>query len=746
MSRESEFLSRLKETFKGEAEDHRTAILTGLLELEEGKSGEERNSVVLEHIFREAHSLKGAARAVDLWGIERLCQSMEGVFSGLKRGQRRPGKRMFDVLYQSLDLIADLTKGTAAASDKKLEGVLRMLKDEAAVGPDAPAGAETPIVVDDPPPAGSSRGTPVGMSESVRISAARLGSIFLRAEEMLSVKQAMTRHAADLRELQALLGTGKHEWAKASTGIRRLRERSRGNAPLQRLVDFLDQHAANEAIVRQRLDTMGIIADLDGLHTGERVDSLLSEIRTALMLPFSTLLELFPRMVRDLASEEGKEVTWDVHGEDTQIDRRVLEEIKDSLIHIVRNSISHGIEAPDERGKRGKSRTGTVSLHVERGDNDKVELTLRDDGAGVDLAAVKAAAVARGILTDAEARALCDQDALELIFLSDLSTSPMITDISGRGLGLAIAREKIENVGGRLSVETMAGKGTISRIQIPLSIAIFRGVLAKSRNQLFVIPTVNVDRVLRVNRSSVVFLENRESIPIDGHAVSLVNLGDVLGLKPSAGEESAAASFPVAVLLASGTRIAFMIDEVLGEQEVLVKNLGKQLARVPNIRGATVLGTGEVVPILNPSDLVKTVALTSTRVSGVDVTVPPDAAPRKILVAEDSVTSRMLLKTILESAGFLVKTAVDGVDAFASLRADEFDLLVSDIDMPRMNGFALCEKVRGFDKTADLPIVLVTSLDSREDREKGIDAGANAYIAKSSFDQSNLLEVVRRLL
>ena len=654
MSRESEFLSRLKETFKGEAEDHRTAILTGLLELEEGKSGEERNSVVLEHIFREAHSLKGAARAVDLWGIERLCQSMEGVFSGLKRGQRRPGKRMFDVLYQSLDLIADLTKGTAAASDKKLEGVLRMLKDEAAVGPDAPAG-----------------------------------------------------------ELQALLGTGKHEWAKASTGIRRLRERSRGNAPLQRLVDFLDQHAANEAIVRQRLDTMGIIADLDGLHTGERVDSLLSEIRTALMLPFSTLLELFPRMVRDLASEEGKEVTWDVHGEDTQIDRRVLEEIKDSLIHIVRNSISHGIEAPDERGKRGKSRTGTVSLHVERGDNDKVELTLRDDGAGVDLAAVKAAAVARGILT---------------------------------GLGLAIAREKIENVGGRLSVETMAGKGTISRIQIPLSIAIFRGVLAKSRNQLFVIPTVNVDRVLRVNRSSVVFLENRESIPIDGHAVSLVNLGDVLGLKPSAGEESAAASFPVAVLLASGTRIAFMIDEVLGEQEVLVKNLGKQLARVPNIRGATVLGTGEVVPILNPSDLVKTVALTSTRVSGVDVTVPPDAAPRKILVAEDSVTSRMLLKTILESAGFLVKTAVDGVDAFASLRADEFDLLVSDIDMPRMNGFALCEKVRGFDKTADLPIVLVTSLDSREDREKGIDAGANAYIAKSSFDQSNLLEVVRRLL
>ena len=606
-------------------------------------------------------------------------------------------------------------KGTIPAPDKELEDVLMLLKAQANADPDVTVGPETPTVVEDSPRIALSRRTPVIMSETVRISAARLRSIFLRAEEMLSVKQAMVRHAADLRELQALLESEGKEWAKAGAA-------------------------------KKNLDSMGTVAALESLHAGERVDSLLSEIRTALMLPFSTLLELFPRMVRDLAAEEGKDVAWEVRGEDTQIDRRVLEEIKDPLIHIVRNSISHGLETPGEREKRGKPRTGTISLHAQRVDNDKVELTISDDGAGVDLDHVKAAAVARGFITDAAAAALNDQDALELIFLSGLSTSPMITDISGRGLGLVIAREKIETIGGQLSVETTPGTGTVFRVQIPLSIATFRGVLVSCRGQTFVVPTVNVDQVLRVDRSMVILVENRETIPIGGRAVSLANLGDVLGLKTMPEEESGSESWPVIVLLVSGTQIAFRIDEVMGEQEVLVKTLGKQLARVRNIGGATVLDTGDLVPILNPSDLLKSVSLATGPSPGENAPESRGARPLKILVAEDSVTSRMLLKSILESAGFQVTTAVDGVEAFASLRVDEFDLLVSDIDMPRMNGFALCDKVRGFAKTADLPIVLVTSLESREDRERGIDAGANAYITKSSFDQSNLLEVIKRLL
>jgi two-component system, chemotaxis family, sensor kinase CheA len=714
MSRESEFLARLKETFRGESEAHRTAMLNGLLELEKGGAEGDRRVELTESIFREAHSLKGAARAVDMKGIERLCQAVETIFSSLKQGRGRLGRAAFDLLYRALDMIAELMNAAGPASDEELERILSLLKASLEGAADGPVHPEQRGSVDGASRAGPSRKTSVAMSETVRISATRLGAIFLRAEELLSVKQATARCAANLRELQALLESGRNDRAKA-------------------------------ALFTQKLDSMSATAESDSLHAAERIDSLLAEIRTALMMPFSTLLELFPRMVRDLAAEEGKEVTWEVHGEDTQIDRRVLEEIKDPLIHMTRNSVSHGIESPDEREKLGKRRMGTVTLSVGRADNDKVELTLRDDGSGVDIAKVRAAAVARGILLEAEAAALSDHDALELIFLSELSTSPMITDISGRGLGLAIARERIGAIGGLLSVETTPGRGTSFRVQAPLTLATFRGVLVRSRGQAFVIPTVNVDRVLRVSRSMVVSVEDRQSIPIDGQAVSFVSLGDVLEQRNEPEEEAGTESWPAVVLLASGMRVALKVDEVLGEQEVLVKNLGRQLARVRNIGGATVLESGELVPILNPADLLKSV---SRPVRSTADGVPGETretTPRRILVVEDSITSRMLLKSILESAGFLVTTAVDGLEAFTLLCVEEFDCLVSDIDMPRMNGIALCEKVRGLPGTADLPIVLVTSMDSREDRERGIDAGANAYIVKSSFDQGNLVEVIERL-
>ncbi|MFA6505125.1 MAG: response regulator [Treponemataceae bacterium] len=738
MSRESEFLTRLRETFKAEAEEHRAAILAGLLELEKGESGKERDSAIIEIIFREAHSLKGAARAVDIGGIERLCQTVESIFSTLKKGNRRPERKIFDSLYKAMDLIGEMTNGTVPVSETELGALLKLLKSQ----------AETESVIDDAPRSAGvpSRKTTVTMPDTVRISAKRLGSIYLQAEEMLSVKQSMARHASELNELQTLQGGWHKSWIKISPTIRKMRDQSANNAPMTKVVDFLDSYMAYGISVRQKLEVMSTEAVLDNLHTGERVDSLLAEIKTALILPFSVLLESFPRMIRDLAVEEGKEVLWAVQGDDVQIDKRVLEKIKDPLIHIVRNSISHGIEKIGEREKHGKPRAGTISLHIERADNDTIELTVADDGAGVDLTQVRAAAVAKGFLTDVEAEALNDRDALELIFLSELSTSPLITAISGRGLGLAIARENIETVGGALSVETTQGKGTVFRIRIPLSLATFRGVLVKSRDHLFVIPTVNIDQVLNVEESSVVFIETRESIPLSGRAVSLVNLGDVLGLKAVPREKRDTERFLAIVLFVSGTRIAYRIDAVLGEQEVLAKKLGGQLIRVRNLIGATVLVTGEVVPILNPYDLSKSVPLTPGPAPVTDINVTSEETNRKILVADDSATSRMLLKSLLESAGYQVQTAVDGAEAYASLRVEKFDLLVSDIEMPRMNGFVLCEKVRGLTKTADLPIVLVSSLGSQEDREKGIEAGANAYIAKSRFDQSNLLDAVKRLL
>jgi two-component system chemotaxis sensor kinase CheA len=308
-------------------------------------------------------------------------------------------------------------------------------------------------------------------------------------------------------------------------------------------------------------------------------------------------------------------------------------------------------------------------------------------------------------------------------------------------------REKVEKLGGVFSVETKPHIGTSLRIILPLMLATFRGILVRVGEHIFIVPNTNIERVVRIKKDDIKTVENRETIQLNGHAVSFAWLDDVLELlrKEDRGRESE--FIIVLVLVTSGRRIAFGVDEVLNEQEVQAKSLGKQLSRVRNIAGAIVLGTGKVVPILNIPDLMKSAVKVTAGPARVAVEAEEVREKGKsILVVEDSITARTLLKNILEAAGHNVKSAVDGLDAFTSLKTEDFDLVVSDIDMPRMNGFDLTTKIRNDKKLADLPVVLVTALESREDREHGIEVGANAYIVKSSFDQSNLLEVIKRLI
>jgi two-component system chemotaxis sensor kinase CheA len=335
-----------------------------------------------------------------------------------------------------------------------------------------------------------------------------------------------------------------------------------------------------------------------------------------------------------------------------------------------------------------------------------------------------------------------EQQTAGLIFRSGVSTSPMITEISGRGLGLAIVREKAERVGGTVSVETQQGTGTTFRLMLPLTLARFRGILVRVGESLFVVPTRHVQRVLRVGREEIKSAENRETIQINGRAASAVRLSDVLEITRRNAGTDPKGKVPVLVLAWAGEQIGFLVDEILDEQEVLVKSLGKQLPHVRNIAGATVLGTGRVLPVLNVADLMQSAVKTAPAAAARET----EEAPKSVLVAEDSITSRTLLKNILEFAGYKVKTAIDGAEALAVLGTEAFDLVVSDVEMPRMSGFDLTAKIRSDKRLAQLPVVLVTGLDSREDKERGVDVGANAYIVKSSFDQGNLLEVVRRLI
>ena len=368
-----------------------------------------------------------------------------------------------------------------------------------------------------------------------------------------------------------------------------------------------------------------------------------------------------------------------------------------------------------------------------------------DDGTGVDLEKVKKAAVKRGFISGEQAKAMDDDAAMSLIFESEISTSPIVTDISGRGLGLAIVWEKVEKLGGKKFAQSQPGRGAEFRIIIPITLATFRGLLLRVGEQWFIVPTVNVEQAVRIKSNEVRTVENREIISLNGRTLSFAWLADVLEFSRTENDGGNGKFITTIILSAAGKQLAFGVDEVINEAEVLLKPLGKQLSRVRNVYGGAILGSGKVVAVLNVADLIKSAAVAPS----LPVRVEPSAPAGEkisILVAEDSITSRMLLKNILESAGYVVKTVTDGLEALTELKQGNYDLLVSDVDMPRMNGFVLTSNIRAEKKLADLPVVLVTALKSREDRERGIDAGANAYIVKSSFDQSNLLDVIKKII
>ena len=769
------FMKRLLSTFKVEADEHIKNITAGLLDLEKELEPQVKAGMI-ETVFREAHSLKGAARAVNRSDMETICQSLESVFAGLKRREIDLAPPLFDTLHRSVDMLTAITLSSpeeAASGPVEISGITEKLAKAAmgeiggkkAIQADQPVPRDYPLTSE---PETFPRGPALPVREpdetvrmqkkamsTVRISMEKLDSLLRQSEEMVNLKLIADRHLEDQLDLAHLFGLWDKQWAKIYPVIcefRRLQEkndkqcgkRRQDDIRFARLLEFGELTHDNMKTLESRLAELRRRSDHDRYTTRLMVDNLLGDVKQILMLPFSTLFEAFPKLLRDLSRDQGKDVELSIRGGEIEIDRRILEELRIVFIHLLRNTIDHGIEKPEVRKKNGKPPRGMIQIAVSRGEGIRVEILLSDDGGGIDLGGLKEASLKRGIVSPEEARKLTEQDILSLVFQSGVSTSPIITDLSGRGLGLTIVQEKIEKLGGQVSIETHRHKGTTIRMTLPLTISTFRGILVTAAERPFIIPTADVERTVRIKREDIRTVENRDTLSLEGIAIPLVKLSDVLELSER-NDESPVVT--ILILESQGKRIGFCVDEILTEQEILIKSMSRPLSRVRNIAAATILGSGKVVPVLNVSDLVKSAAISA--IHAAKPAAPQaggEAAKKTILVVEDSITSRMLLKNILETSGYMVKTAVDGIDAISQLKTEKFDAVVSDVDMPRMNGFNLTEKIRGDKKLAELPVVLVTALGSREDRERGIDVGANAYIVKSSFDQSNLLETLRRFI
>jgi two-component system chemotaxis sensor kinase CheA len=723
--------TRLLATFRVEAAEHLQTITTNFLALDGGlPPGQARE--VIDVTFRAMHTLKGAARSVSLREVEALCQACESLLSRITRGRVALSRPVLHSFREAVDGVARLVEGGGAPPAMR-ELIERL---ENPVAEPEPASAEPGKAIA-PPAEGpgvrvATRPTHV---ESIRISTARLDRLLLQAEDFLAPKLTAAERVQEIRALVERLEQCRPVLGRLRGALGEIQGRA------------ADAMAALDSGLRaMEIEAREVLAHVrhDQRTIAATVDSLLDEIRRLRMTPASVVLDLFPQMVWDLASARGKEVEWVAQGADLDVDRKVLEAIKDPLIHLVRNAVDHGIEPRATRLEARKAPKGRVGVTLAALEANRIEIRVEDDGAGIDVARVRAEAVRTRVVSAEDADSLTDEHTVGLIYRAGLSTSPIITDLSGHGLGLAIVKERVEQLGGEIHVETRTGVGTTVRMTVPATIATFRGLLVEAGGQRFLLPLDAVERAIRVAPDAIETVEGRPAIRRNGSPLAVAHLRGLLDL-PGRDEQHEPGSHHPCVIVKSGDeRAALLVESILGDREVLVKELRAPLIRVRNIAGAGLLGTGRLVLILRPADLLKA-ALRDSRPAGAPG-APPEESQTSILVVDDSITTRTMEKNLLEAAGYQVRVAVDGIDAWTLLKSEAFDVVVSDVDMPRMNGFDLTARIRADRKLADLPVILVTALEAREDKERGVEVGANAYIIKSSFDQSNLLEIIRRLV
>jgi two-component system chemotaxis sensor kinase CheA len=735
--------------------------------------------------------------------IETLGHMMEDILLHAKDGQTTLSPDVFDLLYQSLDAVTlimnEAEAGRATLPPKvlvlisKLEAVVETLNadettpitaeppadeppadDDEDLQPDwaspspisteppkattphnghpeAPTintteAEETTLPVDDlPTPPSLNPSNP--QDETIRVSVAKLDALMAQFSELLGAKIRAEQRLSEVREMQTFAA----QWNKSWTGLRsrysRLVRNSNGDyhKDINSMLDFLAHNQEELRTFNAQSNALYRQFSNDTLRLSLIINELQEEIKRVRMLPLSTITATFGRMIRDLARQQRKKIHFTIRGADTELDKRVLEQIKDPLLHLLRNAADHGIEAPAVRQKRGKSPEGSITLLAQQQGNNVV-ISVRDDGQGLDLNAIRAAAVRKGLVNSVDLKKLTDEETTRLIFQSGITTSKIITDISGRGVGLDVVRQNIEELHGTLEVNSKPEQGTTFIMTIPLTLASSRGLLVEAGQQTFALPLTTVERMITVSKEDIRTAEGKEMITHENRPIALSWLEDLMALPPSPRDTQ---GITIVIINVAEKRLGLVVNKLVGEQEIVIKSLGKQLSRVGGIAGCTVSGSGEVILVLHSGDLVKLAARAQNR----RPVVPSGPKPKQqeqqktILVVDDSITTRTLEKNILEAAGYRVKLATDGEAALATLMSEGLpNLIVSDINMPHLDGFGLTARVKQEERTNHIPIILVTSLDSPADKARGIEVGANAYIVKGSFDQTTLLETVEQLV
>ncbi len=713
-----------------EAAEHLEVMNSGLLALESSDAAQPGD---LAEVLRAAHSLKGTSAAAGLVQVETLMHAFESCAVVLDRGEVTASPRAYDLLYRLLDgvecEVQAAVVGVRPGLEKPIPKAAELLEIFGVQLDLSQLEAQAEAEVSEPASAGEGGAT-------LRVTTAKVDRLMANVEELVQLRSAGPQRLESVRDLGHLLEEVRLVVGELRTKTRALRSHgaeSAVEAALEVLSGKVEE--ATAASDSMEASTRVQVKNLQAL-----ADRLQDDIRAVRMVPVQSAFGTMQRMVRDVGRKLGKRVSLEIEGGNVEIDRDLVEAVKDPVMHLLRNAVSHGVESPEERDAHGKSPAAIVRLRAE-GHEGGFRLSVSDDGRGLDLKRVRARAVQMGLVAESDAASLSDRDVSTLIFAHGFSTAEVVDEVSGRGVGLDVVRKKVEGAGGSVALETNFGQGTCFTLSLPVSLSTVRLMLVQVARRLFAVPLATLVRIVRVDPKEVKKVDRGYALELDGRAVPIVRLGQLLGVDGS-GSDTARHGL---VINSGGERMALLVDAILGERELIMKGLGEHLVRVDMISGVTILASGEIVPVINVAD----VARSNASLAPHDLFASERGEvrlQRRVLIVDDSITTRTLEKSILEAVGYVVEVATDGQDALEKLSRASFDIVLSDVQMPRMDGIELVSRFKRTEGLRDTPFVLMSSLDTEDDRRRGLEAGADAYLGKNEFRQELLLETLERLL
>ncbi|GHS83538.1 hybrid sensor histidine kinase/response regulator [Pseudomonas sp. PAGU 2196] len=752
----------LLELFSLEAEAQTQVLSAGLMALERNPTQADQ----LEACMRAAHSLKGAARIVGVDAGVSVAHVMEDCLVAAQEGRLRLSAEHIDALLQGTDLLMRIaTPGDAGAQATLPVFLAQMasLLDPGAAPvsvpmamampsptapvptlaveplPMAPEPMEGDVELEPAPRRKAGKRAGEGAERVLRVTADRLNSLLDLSSKSLVETQRLKPYLATLQRLKRMHGQGM----QALDGLRmQLEDSGQSSEVLEALAQTQRLLVETQQILQQQA------ADLDefGWQASQRAQLLYDTALACRMRPFADVLAGQSRMVRDLGRSLGKPVRLVIEGEKTQVDRDVLEKLEAPLTHLLRNAVDHGIELPERRLLAGKAQEGVIRLRASH-QAGMLSLELIDDGAGIDLERLRSAIVERAMSPADTVARMSEAELITFLFLPGFSLRDKVTEVSGRGVGLDAVQHMIRELRGSIELTQLAGQGCRFHLQVPLTLSVVRSLVVEVGGEAYAFPLAHIERTLEVTAEQIVQIEGRQHFWHEGRHIGLVAASQLLNRPAGQADES---SLRVVVIREREQLYGVAVERLIGERVLVVMPLDPRLGKVQDISSGALLDDGSVVLIVDVEDLLRSVEklLSTGSLERIERgnSGPRGLARKRILVVDDSLTVRELQRKLLGNRGYEVAVAVDGMDGWNALRGEDFDLLITDIDMPRMDGIELVTLVRRDQRLQSLPVMVVSYKDREEDRRRGLDAGADYYLAKASFHDDALLDAVVELI